>query len=132
MAAASSRWAASCCPSCHQRKTGKRTIYEQLLRRPIPQRYESPHGQREAPHGYRNVRVDGRSLVEIDPQQAAKVRRVFELYAHRNHTLDSLSAALWAEGVICLGVTMLDAATSNGFWRSDRKAGVLADPEPRR
>lgn len=53
----------------------------------------------KAPYGYRNVRVDGRGLVEVDPVAGENVRRVFELYAYRGHTLDSLSGALKAEGL---------------------------------
>jgi site-specific DNA recombinase len=49
--------------------------------------------------GYRNVRVEGRSLVEIDPMDGPKVRRVFELFAYGNHTLDSLVDALDKEGI---------------------------------
>lgn len=44
----------------------------------------------KAPYGYRNVRRDGRSLVETDPENARKVRRLFDLYAFEGHTLDSL------------------------------------------
>jgi site-specific DNA recombinase len=44
----------------------------------------------KAPYGYRNVRVDGRSLVETDVVNARKVRRIFDLYAFEGHTLDSL------------------------------------------
>ena len=51
------------------------------------------------PFGYRNVRVDGRSIVEKHPQNAAIVRRAFDLYAFYGHTLDSLGEALLAEGV---------------------------------
>ena len=51
------------------------------------------------PIGYRNVRKDGRGLVEVHPENAAKVRRIFELYAYHNHTLDTLAAALLAEGI---------------------------------
>ena len=53
----------------------------------------------KAPYGYRNVRHDGRSLVEIDPDRARTVRRVFELYAFHGHTLDSLIEQLDAEGI---------------------------------
>src|SRR5690606_20154397 len=35
----------------------------------------------KAPYGYQNVRRDGRSLVETEPQNARKVRRIFDLYA---------------------------------------------------
>ena len=51
------------------------------------------------PLGYRNLRRDGRGLIEVHPEVAAKVRRIFELYAYHNHTLDSLRDALVAEGV---------------------------------
>jgi len=53
----------------------------------------------KAPFGYRNIRVDGRGLIEVDPQDGPKVRRIFELYAHHVHTLDSLSGALVDEGI---------------------------------
>jgi len=52
-----------------------------------------------APYGYVNVRKDGRKVVEVDPENAPKVRRIFELYARHNHTLDSLTRALREEGV---------------------------------
>jgi len=54
----------------------------------------------KAPYGYRNVRIDGRGLIEIDPEYAPRVQRIFELYAFYNHTLDSLFAALAAEGLV--------------------------------
>jgi DNA invertase Pin-like site-specific DNA recombinase len=53
----------------------------------------------KAPFGYRNVRIDGRSMVEIDPESAAKVKRIFDLYAYHCHTLDSLLQTINAEGM---------------------------------
>lgn len=53
----------------------------------------------KCPYGYRNVRIDGRSLVEVHPENGPKVKRIFELYAHHNHTLDSLIDALAREGL---------------------------------
>ena len=44
----------------------------------------------KAPYGYKNVRVDGRSIVEIDPVASPKVKRLFHLFAYEHHTLDSL------------------------------------------
>jgi site-specific DNA recombinase len=52
-----------------------------------------------APYGYRNRRVNGRGIVEIDPIPAANVRKMFELFAWGSHTLDSLCATLKAEGL---------------------------------
>lgn len=50
------------------------------------------------PYGYRNVRKDGRGIVEIDPEAAANVKRIFHLYAFENVTLDGLVERLHAEG----------------------------------
>ena len=50
-----------------------------------------------APYGYQNVRVDGRSVVKIEPIEAAKVRRIYELYAFHGHTLDSVQNQLFQE-----------------------------------
>src|SRR4051812_35693596 len=54
-----------------------------------------------APFGYRNVRDPHtkRRVVEVDRIEAAKVRRVFHLYAYHNHTLDSLREQLRREEV---------------------------------
>ena len=52
----------------------------------------------KAPYGYRNVRKDGRSVVEVDPHAADNVRRMFHLYAYEPLTLDKLIERLTAEG----------------------------------
>ncbi len=62
-------------------------------------RVESGLFMGKAPFGYRNVRVEKRGLVEIDPENGPKVKRIFHLYAHHNHTLDSLLVALRDEGI---------------------------------
>ena len=51
------------------------------------------------PYGYRNVRKDGRGMVEIDPVPAANVRRIFHLYAYENLTLDGVVERVNAEGM---------------------------------
>jgi site-specific DNA recombinase len=50
--------------------------------------------------GYRYVRVNGRSLVEHDPVNAPKVRRIFELFAYQPVTLESLAETLARQGVV--------------------------------
>lgn len=50
------------------------------------------------PYGYRNIRVEGRGTIEIDPQPADNVRRLFALFATGSHTIDSLCEALEREG----------------------------------
>jgi site-specific DNA recombinase len=51
-------------------------------------------------YGYRLVRINGRSIVEHDPIQAPKVKRIFELFAYQPLTLESLIDALAHQGVI--------------------------------
>jgi DNA invertase Pin-like site-specific DNA recombinase len=53
----------------------------------------------KAPYGYRNVRIAGRSIVEIDPTAATNVRRIFQLYAYDNQTLEGVANRLAEEGV---------------------------------
>ncbi len=50
------------------------------------------------PYGYRNIRKNGRGMVEIDPVAADNVRRIFHLFAWDHHTLDTLVEKLGAEG----------------------------------
>jgi hypothetical protein len=52
-----------------------------------------------APYGYRNVRIDGWSIVEIDPMNGPKVRRIYELFAYHHCTLDMIVERLAAEGI---------------------------------
>lgn len=52
------------------------------------------------PYGYRNVRKEGRGMIEIDPQAAENVRRIFHLYAYENLTLDGLVERINAEGLV--------------------------------
>lgn len=51
-----------------------------------------------APYGYVNIRIDGRGLIQIHPEEGPRIRRLFELYAHHGHTIDSLIEVLAAEG----------------------------------
>ena len=51
------------------------------------------------PYGYNNQRVNGRSLVVVDPPAAKNVQFVFDLYAFHHHTLDSLHDKLTTDGI---------------------------------
>jgi site-specific DNA recombinase len=51
-----------------------------------------------APFGYRNIRREGRGLVEVVHEDAETVRLIFELYAYHSHTLDSLARELKQRG----------------------------------
>ncbi|WP_437203007.1 recombinase family protein [Planctomicrobium sp. SH664] len=51
-----------------------------------------------APYGYRNARKEGRGIVEVDPDPAANVQRIFHLYAYENCTLDGLVETINSEG----------------------------------
>lgn len=52
----------------------------------------------KAPYGYRNVRKDGRGLIETETESAENVRRMFDLFAHEPLTLDALVERLHKEG----------------------------------
>ena len=43
-----------------------------------------------APYGYRNVRIDGRSVVQADDERARKVLQIFHLHAYGNCTVDMI------------------------------------------
>jgi site-specific DNA recombinase len=51
-----------------------------------------------APYGYRNIRKDGRGVIETEPQESANVKRIFHLYAYENLTLHGVVAKVNAEG----------------------------------
>jgi site-specific DNA recombinase len=65
----------------------------------IARRVESGLFPSRPPYGYRNVRIDGRSIVEIHCENAATIRRIFEMYGYHSHTLDTLGDALITEGI---------------------------------
>ena len=60
------------------------------VREGIERRVENGLFPNRPPYGYRARRVEGRSIVEVDATAAAKVRRIFDLYACDAHTLDTL------------------------------------------
>ena len=66
----------------------------------LRRRVESGLFMGKAPYGYRNIRIEGRSLVETDEMKARNVRRLFDLYAYQGHTLDSLIDQLENEGIV--------------------------------
>ncbi len=72
-----------------------------------------------APYGYRNVRIDGRGLIEVDDQQAQKIQRLFQIYAYENHTIDSMRKKLEVEGV-----TYLDTMPQ---WTRSKVYSILRD-----
>ncbi len=53
-----------------------------------------------APYGYKNVRREGRGIVEIEPEQADHIRRIFHLYAYESMTIDDVVKKLREEGRI--------------------------------
>ncbi len=53
----------------------------------------------KAPYGFRNVRADGRRVIELDPVAAANVRRMFQLYAYQNYTLDGIVKRFAEDGI---------------------------------
>ena len=58
----------------------------------------------KAPFGYKNVRIEGRSIIEVDPREAETVRYIYTAYASGTHTLDTLHAHLKADRTELAGV----------------------------
>lgn len=54
----------------------------------------------KSPYGYRNVRKDGRGIVEVDPATGPNIRRIFQLFAYNHLTLGSLAERLAADGIV--------------------------------
>lgn len=69
------------------------------VREGLKQRAESGLFVGHTPYGYRNVRVDGRSIIEVDEIQARNVRQIFHLYAYEHCTLDGIVQRLTAAQV---------------------------------
>ncbi len=55
----------------------------------------------KAPYGYRNVRVEGRGLVEVDDVPAERVRMIFDLYSQPGQTLDGVVRVMAERGLAC-------------------------------
>jgi len=50
------------------------------------------------PYGYRNVRVHGRAVVEVHPENGSKVRRSFDLRAYEGLLVEQIVERLYSEG----------------------------------
>jgi site-specific DNA recombinase len=50
------------------------------------------------PYGYRTVRPDKRSYVEVHPQNGTKVRRIFDLRANQNLTIPEIMVRMFDDG----------------------------------
>ncbi len=72
------------------------------VREGLTRRVESGLFVSRAPYGYRNIRRDGRGLVQTDDESAAKVQRVFELYGYEFVPGDEIPDRLADEGLVWL------------------------------
>ena len=45
----------------------------------------------KAPYGFRNVRANGRRVIELHEAEAMNIRRMFHLYAYENCTLEGIT-----------------------------------------
>jgi site-specific DNA recombinase len=66
------------------------------------------------PFGYRNNK--GERTIELDPEKAPVIRRLFELYATGSHSLSSLRQALSVEFGTRITRTYLGAVLNNPFY----------------
>jgi site-specific DNA recombinase len=68
------------------------------IRQGIDRRVQEGLFPGKAPYGYRNVRINGRSIVQIDDAAAENVRYIFQLYAYEYYTLEGVVAQLAKAG----------------------------------
>jgi site-specific DNA recombinase len=54
----------------------------------------------KAPYGFKNVRANGRRVVELDETEATNVRKMFHLYAYENHTLEGIVRRFADDGIV--------------------------------
>ena len=65
----------------------------------VKRRVEEGLFPQKAPYGYRNIRVDGRGLVEVHPVHGPTITKVFEMFAYGQLTGDQLRDRLYQEGI---------------------------------
>ncbi len=75
----------------------------------------------KAPLGYRNVVIDGKPAIEIDPETAPLVREAFRLAAQKRMSLRKILAELDRQGLQTktgksLGVSSLHKVLGNPFY----------------
>jgi DNA invertase Pin-like site-specific DNA recombinase len=66
----------------------------------VKRRVECGLFPQKAPYGYRNLRVDRRGLVEVDPVNGPKITKLFHMHAYEQLTLDGLRDRLYHVGIL--------------------------------
>ena len=72
-----------------------------------------------APFGYRNSRVDNRSVIEIEEPQAQAVKRAFELYASGAFSMERVRRTINNEFNLKLSKGNVDHVLKNPFYHGD-------------
>jgi site-specific DNA recombinase len=73
----------------------------------------------KAPYGFRNTRSNGRRIVELVESEAANVRRMFQMYAYENYTLDGIAKQF--------AVDKIDYRPSTPRWSRTSVHNMLTD-----
>jgi site-specific DNA recombinase len=93
-----------------------------------------------APYGYKNIRLeDGKGVIVIDPEAAANVRKMFELYATGSYSLLTLRKKMLADGMIyrkgkSFYISTLETILKNEFyigvfhWKGKRYENAQHEP----
>lgn len=69
------------------------------VREGIRKRVEDGYPPNRAAYGYRNVRKNGRSIVEVHPENGPKIQQIFELFAYHCLSVEELCKRLFEEGI---------------------------------
>ncbi len=107
------------------------------VKKGLDQKAEAGHYPGRAPLGYINLRVDGKSTLELDAERALLVRGLFELYDGGTHSLQDLcthakSAGLRTRAEGILAVSSVHLALRNplygGWFKWGGKVYRSSDP----
>ncbi len=79
-----------------------------------------------APYGYLNIEAsDGRKIIELDPDAAPFIRKMFEWYATGNYSLATLRKKIIAEGLIYRNGKNFHKSTVESILKNEFYTGIF-------
>ena len=86
------------------------------VKRAIEQKWHRGEWSSRAPHGYKNIRIDGKATVIVNEYDAQVVQKIFELYATGAFSMELLRNKINAEYNLNWSKSKLDWVLKNKFY----------------
>ena len=86
------------------------------VKRAIEQKWQRGEWSGRAPHGYKNITIDGKTTIIVDEYEARIVQKFFELYATGAFSLNLLCKKMNREYSINWSTSKLDWVLNNKFY----------------